>query len=154
FYKLIGHTGDSRAFHQAAALSRDTCGLDLENFSPDQKLTRSADFRFAGYYACTALIPHGSGVLSMIILYPLSGLQAQLNMQRLAFGVAVLAGIAAVIVFSWFFTGRMIRPLEKSRREQTAFIAAASHELRSPLAVIRSGLSAVPAASPAQAEEF
>ena len=154
FYKLIGHTGDSRAFHQAAALSRDTYGLDLENFSPDQKLTRSADFRFAGYYACTALIPHGNGVLSMIILYPLSGLQAQLNIQRLAFGVAVLAGIAAVIVFSWFFTGRMIRPLEKSRREQTAFIAAASHELRSPLAVIRSGLSAVPAASPAQAEEF
>ena len=154
FYKLTGHTGDSKAFHQAAALSRDTCGLDLENFSPDQKLTRSADFRFAGYYACTALIPHGSGVLSMIILYPLSGLQAQLNMQRLAFGAAVLAGIAAVIVFSWFFTGRMIRPLEKSRREQTAFIAAASHELRSPLAVIRSGLSAVPAASPAQAEEF
>ena len=154
FYKLTGHTGDSRAFQQAAALSRDTCSLDLENFSPDQKLTRSADFRFAGYYACTALIPHGDGVLSMIILYPLSGLQAQLNMQRLAFGVAVLAGIAAVIVFSWFFTGRMIRPLEKSRREQTAFIAAASHELRSPLAVIRSGLSAVPAASPAQAEEF
>ena len=154
FYKLTGHTGDSKAFHQAAALSRDTCGLDLENFSPDQKLTRSADFRFAGYYACTALIPHGNGVLSMIILHPLSGLQAQLNMQRLAFGAAVLAGIAAVIVFSWFFTGRMIRPLEKSRREQTAFIAAASHELRSPLAVIRSGLSAVPAASPAQAEEF
>lgn len=154
FYKLTGHTGDSKAFHQAAALSRDTCGLDLENFSPDQKLTRSADFRFAGYYACTALIPHGNGVLSMIILHPLSGLQAQLNMQRLAFGAAVLAGIAAVIVFSWFFTGRMIRPLEKSRREQTAFIAAASHELRSPLAVIRSGLSAVPEASPAQAEEF
>ena len=33
--------------------------------------------------------------------------------------------------------------LEKSRQEQTEFIAAASHELRSPLAVILSGISAM-----------
>ena len=154
FYKLADREKNREAFQTALELSRDSYGLNLENYSPSQKLTKKTDFRFPGYYACTALVPHTDGVLSIIILYPLSGLQTQLNAQRLSFGIAVLAAIAAVSVFSWFFTRKMIRPLEKSRKEQTAFIAAASHELRSPLAVIRSGLSAIPKASPERAEGF
>ncbi|HJD27025.1 MAG TPA: HAMP domain-containing histidine kinase [Candidatus Blautia intestinipullorum] len=154
FYKLADFGQDSSAFSRALDLSRDSYGLNLESYSRNQKLTKSADFQFPGYYACTALVPHTDGVLSIIILYPLSDLHLQLNTQRLAFGGAVLAAIAAVSVFSWFFTKKMIRPLEKSRKEQTAFIAAASHELRSPLAVIRSGLSAIPRATPERAGVF
>ena len=48
----------------------------------------------------------------------------------------------------------MITPLEKSRQEQTEFIAAASHELRSPLAVILSGISAMKKADPKEQEHF
>lgn len=154
FYKLADFGQDSSAFSRALDLSRDSYGLNLESYSRNQKLTKSADFQFPGYYACTALVPHTDGVLSIIILYPLSDLHLQLNTQRLAFGGAVLAAIAAVSIFSWFFTNKMIRPLEKSRKEQTAFIAAASHELRSPLAVIRSGLSAIPRATPERAGVF
>lgn len=154
FYKLADFGQDSSAFSRALDLSRDSYGLNLESYSRNQKLTKSADFQFPGYYACTALVPHTDGVLSIIILYPLSDLHLQLNTQRLAFGGAVLAAIAAVSIFSWFFTKKMIRPLEKSRKEQTAFIAAASHELRSPLAVIRSGLSAIPRATPERAGVF
>ena len=154
FYKLADFGQDSSAFSRALDLSRDSYGLNLESYSRNQKLTKSADFQFPGYYACTALVPHTDGVLSIIILYPLSDLHLQLNTQRLAFGGAVLAAIAAVSIFSWFFTNKMIRPLEKSRKEQTAFIAAASHELRSPLAVIRSGLSAIPRATPGRAAVF
>lgn len=154
FYKLTDFEQDSSAFSRALSLSRDSYGLNLENYSQNQKLTKSADFQFPGYYACTALVPHTDGILSIVILYPLSDFQLQLNAQRLAFGGAVLAAIAAVSVFSWFFTKKMIRPLEKSRKEQTSFIAAASHELRSPLAVIRSGLSAIPRATPEKAGIF
>ena len=154
FYKLTDFEQDSSAFSRALSLSRDSYGLNLENYSRNQKLTKSADFQFPGYYACTALVPHTDGILSIVILYPLSDFQLQLNAQRLAFGGAVLAAIAAVSVFSWFFTKKMIRPLEKNRKEQTAFIAATSHELRSPLAVIRSGLSAIPRATPEKAGIF
>ena len=73
---------------------------------------------------------------------------------RLLFLLAVLVAIFALAVFSWFFTRRMIRPLEQSRKEQNAFIAAASHELRSPLAVIQSSLSAIPHASEEKADQF
>ena len=48
----------------------------------------------------------------------------------------------------------MITPLENSRQEQTEFIAAASHELRSPLAVILSGISAMKKADPKEQEHF
>lgn len=154
FYSIAEQKQDMAAFQTALELSRDSHGLNLENYSSTQKLTRSANFRFPGYYACTALIPHTGGMLSMIVLYPLDSLHAQLNTQRLAFGAAVLGAIAAVTVFSWFFTKKIIRPLEKSRKDQTAFIAAASHELRSPLAVIQSGLSAIPQASPDKAGAF
>ena len=50
---------------------------------------------------------------------------------------------------------KLIRPLEKNaEREQNAFIAAASHELRSPLTVIQTSLSAVSYADPEQTEHF
>lgn len=45
-------------------------------------------------------------------------------------------------------------PSGKSRKEQNAFIAAASHELRSPLTVIQTSLSAVSYADPEQTEHF
>ena len=39
--------------------------------------------------------------------------------------------------------GKMLRPLEENRKKQTQFIASASHELRSPLAVILSCVQAM-----------
>ena len=90
----------------------------------------------------------------MIILYPLNSMEHDLRMQRLIFfGTAFLA-ILALSIFSWFFIGKMIAPLEENRQAQTEFIAAASHELRSPLAVILSGISAMKKAEPAEQSRF
>ena len=95
------------------------------------------------FYVSTALIPKSHGTVSMIILYSLDSVKHKILLQRLAFSGAAFLAILALSICSWFFTGRMITPLEKSRQEQTEFIAAASHELRSPLAVILSGISAM-----------
>ena len=48
----------------------------------------------------------------------------------------------------------MIRPLIINRQKQTEFIAAASHELRSPLALMLSCLSSMSKASADEAEHF
>ena len=62
-------------------------------------------------------------------------------------------GIAALYLVCRVLVGRSLKPIEESRKKQNEFIAAASHELRSPLSVIRSSLSAVTAA-PEKQDQF
>ena len=152
FQKLNPSDTVSDAMEKAAKISKDTQGLDLT--TTGNVITKTAYFKMAPYYAATALIPKKQGTLSVIILYPLDSLNSQLAAQRLFFAGAVLAAIAALGIFSWFFTKKMILPLEENQKKQTQFIAAASHELRSPLAVILSGISALKKAEPGDQPHF
>ena len=54
-----------------------------------------------------------------------------------------MAAFALLSLFFWFFIARMLQPLEENRKKQMQFVASASHELRSPLAVILSNTDAV-----------
>lgn len=152
--KLQGTSAEENIFQKAASVSADSHGLDLSNPGVVNKLTKNVFFQIKDFYVSTALIPKAQGTVSMIILYPLNSMEHEILLQRLAFfGTAFLA-ILALSIFSWFFTGKMIAPLEENRQTQTEFIAAASHELRSPLAVILSGISAMKKAEPAEQAHF
>lgn len=152
--KLQGTSAEENIFQKAASVSADSHGLDLSNPGVVNKLTKNVFFQIKDFYVSTALIPKDQGIVSMIILYPLNSMKHEILLQRLAFfGTAFLA-ILALSIFSWFFTGKMIAPLEENRQAQTEFIAAASHELRSPLAVILSGISAMKKAEPAEQAHF
>ncbi len=129
---------------EAARISREEQGLDVE-YTGSVSLPKEVYFETADFYACTALIPKGSGVLSLVLVYPLDGLKGQIFHQRILWGGLLLIAVLALVVFSWFFTGKMLRPLEENRKKQTQFIASASHELRSPLAVILSSVQAIEA---------
>lgn len=59
----------------------------------------------------------------------------------LVFVVIALVSLAAVTWLSWFVAGKAIVPVQESMERQEQFVAAASHELRSPLTAIRTGLS-------------
>lgn len=97
----------------------------------------------ADAWASAALIPKTSGTIGVIVLQPLTALSARIWRQRLFFGAAGLAGLALLFLFSWHFTFRMLVPIEENRHRQTQFIADASHELRSPLTVMLSCVSAI-----------
>ena len=137
---------------EAARISKEEQGLDVE-YTGSISLPKEVYFETWDFYACTALIPKGNGVLSLVLVYPLDGLKGQIFHQRALWGVMVLIAVLALVVFSWFFTGKMLRPLEANQKKQTQFIASASHELRSPLAVILSSVQAIEA-DPGECRHF
>lgn len=92
------------------------------------------------YYVSAGYLTRGSGHISFVILYDLSHQTAQLTRLTLLICGADLVTLALLALFSWLFTGRMLLPLEISQKKQQQFVAAASHELRAPLAVMLSGL--------------
>lgn len=122
-------------------------GLDIFA-SSDRQLSAHTEFELrdasgSSYYVSAGTIPKAHGTLSFLLFYPLADRGRQLLMQRLAFLAADLAALSLLCIFSWKFTGFMLRPLEENIKRQSEFVASASHELRTPLAVMQSGLEAL-----------
>lgn len=90
------------------------------------------------YFAFVIHAGEGASSLEMLLLSPLYPIQHQIRQQRIIFLGIVAAALILLCSLSWFFIGRMLIPIEESRKQQNRFIAAASHELRTPLAVILS----------------
>lgn len=61
----------------------------------------------------------------------------------LRYGLLTLGGSILLFLFSFFFINKVVKPVEEGQQKQVEFIAAASHELRFPLTVIRTGISTI-----------
>lgn len=92
--------------------------------------------------------------LKIIVLSSLESLEEQIKTQRLRFIGIDFAAIIMLTVFSWSFTGRLLRPIMENQEKQAQFVAAASHELRTPLAVILSASECCKTAPPDKQENF
>lgn len=103
------------------------------------------------YYAKVMVVSTGKGVKSMCAISRISPVYELLKETIVYLAVMYVIGLAGLFFVSWKFVGRSLRPVEESRIKQAEFIAAASHELRSPLSVIRSGTAAIKA-RPEQSE--
>ncbi len=129
-----------------------------ESMTPNSILSIHADFPLEwegkDYYASVSMIPKNGGVLNTAVLLPLTDLHESIVLWRILFAGADLFGILLLGLFFWFFTWRMMQPLIRSRQKQAEFIASASHELRSPLTVMLSALSAMHHASPQETAHF
>lgn len=131
------------------AIRRARTEYDTDIFSTDpHPIIVHTEFEFTSsaghdYYASAGMIPKGRKHLGFLILAPLQKQQNHIRHLRLVIFLADLAALSLLIVFSWFFTGRMIVPLEHTRQKQVDFIASASHELRAPLTVVRMGMEVI-----------
>lgn len=106
------------------------------------------------YYACAAISERNNGRFQVMILSSMEPLRRQIHIQRLLFFALDVLAVTALILFAWYFTKRLLKPLEENQRKQTQFIASASHELRTPLAVILSCASASEQASDVDRKHF
>lgn len=105
------------------------------------------------YYGAVVILPTSSGWRSLSLLKYLSGYDSSIRKQRFIYLFLGLLGISGLYVVNRCFVTNMMKPIEDNNEKQTCFIASASHELRSPLAVISANNSAIVSINP-ESHEF
>lgn len=89
------------------------------------------------YQGIVVILATEDGFRSLTMLSDITELKRQ-EPRRLLFFLGVdILGILALFLISRFVASKAASPVAEYHRKQTDFIAAASHELRSPLAVIQ-----------------
>jgi two-component system, OmpR family, manganese sensing sensor histidine kinase len=93
------------------------------------------------YLGCVAYMESNNNkrFIYMIKILPQPGLNTLYSLLR--YVLLTLTGSAFLFLFSYLFIKKVISPVEEGQQKQVEFIAAASHELRSPLTVIRTGIT-------------
>lgn len=143
---------------QANAAAREH-GVDVLLPSPKLSDAVTAEFRLAGSaqdrYRCsvTSFPARGGYWMSLTVLKDMRLEQQALNAEIVRYVFLSVLVMAALIILSWWFSGKAVKPTADSLARQKAFIAAASHELRAPVAVIRTSASAVKV-EPAQTDDL
>lgn len=129
-------TGQAR--EQAAA-----AGLDPARARRQRVSFALAGAGLAGRYTGTALVlPQGRGVVTVYILRDDTQLHAHLRAMAWQYAGLWAAGAAVLAVLCRWMVSRALRPTAQAWQQQREFIAAAGHELRSPLAVLKASLQA------------
>lgn len=135
-------------FNEANDIATNTYAFNLNPSYISSLDLPSIIFKFRGinekkYLTAITLLPTKNGYCQILLLQDLTPQQTYIFYMQLLFAGLVLLGTLLLIVFSFFFVGMAMKPIEKSNQKQAEFIAAASHELRAPLTVIEAGMSSL-----------
>lgn len=134
---------------RAQALAQEY-SIYTESVPVSSSSIQSPLFTFQGehhdwYTAMLLVCRTEQGQKSLILLQDITASRMQFFEQAAFFLVLDFAGVFLLGLISWVFVGKSIQPLKENQQKQTAFLAAASHELRTPVAVIQASVQAVPA---------
>lgn len=106
------------------------------------------------FYYSVLILRRNSSNLQVIVLSSLDKLEQQIEQQRYLFLFIDLITIFLLAVFSWIFTGILLKPIMENQKKQIQFVSSASHELRTPLAVILSSAECCQEADPDKKSGF
>lgn len=96
------------------------------------------------YYVIPAVISTKSGQwYSLVLFYEQTSIRELLLRQLPAYGSIWLLAFVCILLVSRFLLRRAFEPTERVLKGQKDFVAAASHELKSPLAVIMANAEAM-----------
>ncbi|MBD5457447.1 MAG: HAMP domain-containing histidine kinase [Lachnospiraceae bacterium] len=138
----------------------NTISSSAETISNSSYISYHAEFEFvsastgAKYFGSVINLGKYASSLEIIILSSLQSLEEQILEQRFRFILIDLAAVFLLTVFSWIFTGLLLKPIIENQQKQTQFVASASHELRTPLAVILSAAECCKSAPSEKQEVF
>lgn len=114
----------------------------------------SYTYEHKNYYCGVITIYGEKSNTQVFAVYSIDSIEAQINETYIQFAVVILISCAALFIFSWFYTGHLLRPLSENQQRQTRFIAAASHEIRNPVNTMISAVNAMEKGSDEQRKEF
>lgn len=109
--------------------------------------------RHDSYLGCILITQTDSGYKKLILLQDITGSKMRLVRNGFLYMLIDILGIFLLFLTGRSFVIRSLKPLEEMYLKQQDFTASASHELRSPLAVIRAAADAA-ALTPGQQEKF
>lgn len=100
------------------------------------------------YKICTYMVINKNGEMKIVQSMKNMASERSLlgNAQELV-GFTVLIGASLSFLGGYFLSGRSLIPIKKSVERQQEFLANASHELRTPIAVIQTNLEVVKAST-------
>lgn len=105
---------------------------------------QSAVFTLGSYRCHAALLPRGTagGYLVLTAAQDMTFVAQHRTQTIVQYSAVWIVGTLLLAGISWTLTARALAPTALAMRRQKEFIAAASHELRSPLAVVKASLDA------------
>lgn len=151
----------TRAELQSLALEEASRTLDFsEHDSQGAVVRQEVHFSLPGktrdsYFAAAALLPRGTNgaYLLLISLQDQEMLTIHRRQSMLQYLLLWLLGTLVLALISHWLLGKALAPTVKALRQQKEFIAAASHELRSPLAVIKASVQTIDCKSPLEQQQ-
>lgn len=106
------------------------------------------------YRSSVAVISAGTNWITVTIIKNMESELEKINLMKMQCLLRVILSLISLTGFAWFFSGWAARPLVENQKRQISFIAAASHEFRSPVSVIQMGVENLKDAPPELAAHF
>ena len=95
------------------------------------------------YFANVSHIPIDKNMLRAVIIKDRAVEDESVNQLRASVALLTLGGLCLLVISGWMYSGHAIKPATDSHKRQLEFVALASHELKSPLAVIAASVDAL-----------
>lgn len=123
-------------------------GIDTNTRPASTSLLKTSVFSLRGdhhdsYRGTVMVTTTATGFRSLILLEETTSLHRELLLQIAVFLFLELLGVFSLFLVSRHVVRKAVLPIEEYHQKQNEFIAAASHELRSPLAVMQTSASAI-----------
>jgi len=139
---------DRQALIQLAVTQAGAEGVFIDQAPVSSTISTSSLMTIEGrhndcYNAMIMVMAVKNGVRSLCVISYIPPVRESLGGMALYLCFLAVLGLLALGLISWKFVGWSLKPVEESQKKQAQFIAAASHELRSPLAVLRSAVAAL-----------
>lgn len=147
---------DREALRAQAGETAKKEGIYPNSHPVSSNLLQSSVFSLKGerndsYLGNILILQSPSGYKKLILIQDISEDRQRLLKTAGLYFLADCAGILLLFLTGRRFVRRSLKPLEETYAKQQDFVAAASHELRSPLSVIRTTADAV---TPASSEDI